>query len=79
VEPHDFTDDQRQAMLKAIHERAGRWDRVDPDTEVAGIGGEIGLSKDASYELFGHSLTRVTSILVAFSEQEARCRATPAA
>ena len=40
-------------MLRAIHERGGTWDRVDPDTEVAGMGGEIGLSEDASYELFG--------------------------
>jgi hypothetical protein len=53
VEPRDFTYDQRQAMLRAIHEGGGRWDRVDPDTEVAGIGGEIGLGEDASYELFG--------------------------
>jgi hypothetical protein len=54
VEPHDSTDDQRKAMLRAIHEREGRWDEVDPDTEVAGIGEGIGLSEDQSYELFGH-------------------------
>jgi hypothetical protein len=54
VEPHDSTDDQRKAMLRAIHEREGRWDKVDPDTEVARIGNEIGLSEDQSYELFGH-------------------------
>src|SRR5215203_3183602 len=41
-------------MLRAIHEREGRWDEVDPDTEVAHIGNEIGLSEDQSYELFGH-------------------------
>jgi hypothetical protein len=41
-------------MLRAIHEREGRWDEVDPDTEVARIGNEIGLSEDQSYELFGH-------------------------
>jgi len=40
-------------MLRAIHEREGRWDRVDPDTEIAGIGEGIGLSEDQSYELFG--------------------------
>jgi hypothetical protein len=41
-------------MLTAIHERESRWDEVDPDTEVARIGNEIGLSEDQSYELFGH-------------------------
>jgi hypothetical protein len=41
-------------MLGAIHEREGRWDEVDPDTEVARIGEGIGLSEDQSYELFGH-------------------------
>jgi hypothetical protein len=41
-------------MLRAIHERKGRWDEVDPDTEIARIGDEIGLSEDQSYELFGH-------------------------
>jgi hypothetical protein len=54
VQPRDPTDDQRKAMLTAIHEREGRWDEVDPDTEVARIGNEIGLSEDQSYELFGH-------------------------
>ena len=54
MEPRDFTDDQRKAMLRAIQEREGRWDEVDPDTEVARIGNEIGLSEDQSYELFGH-------------------------
>ncbi len=54
MEPHDSTDDQRKAMLGAIHKREGRWDEVDPDTEVARIGNEIGLSEDQSYELFGH-------------------------
>ena len=49
-----FADHQRKAMLKAIHEREGRWDEVDPDTELAHIGNEIGLSEDQSYELFGH-------------------------
>ena len=52
--PHDSTDDQRKAMLRAINEREGRWDEVDPDTEVAHIGNEIGLSEDQSYELFEH-------------------------
>ena len=49
----DFTDDQRKAMLRAIHEREGGWNEVDPDTEVARIGEGIGLSEDQSYELFG--------------------------
>jgi protocatechuate 3,4-dioxygenase beta subunit len=52
--PTEFADHQRRAMLTAIHERVGRWDEVDPDTEVARIGNEIGLSEDQSYELFGH-------------------------
>ena len=54
MEPHDTTDGQRKAMLKAINEREGRWDKVDPDTEIARIGEGIGLSEDQSYELFGH-------------------------
>ena len=52
--PTEFADHQRRAMLRAIHERESRWDQVDPDTEVARIGKEIGLSEDQSYELFGH-------------------------
>jgi hypothetical protein len=52
--PTEFADHQRRAMLGAIQEREGRWDEVDPDTEVAGMGNEIGLSEDQSYELFGH-------------------------
>ena len=51
--PTEFAEEQRRAMLRAIHERKGRWDQVDPDTEVAGMGGEIGLGADTSYELFG--------------------------
>ena len=51
--PQEFTDDQRKAMLSAIHEREGGWDRVDPDTEIASIGEGIGLSEDESYALFG--------------------------
>jgi len=51
--PTEFADHQRKAMLRAIHERESRWDEVDPDTEVARIGNEIGLSEDQSYELFG--------------------------
>ena len=54
MEPREFADHQRRAMLRAIHEREGRWDEVDPDTEVARIGNKIGLSEDQSYELFGH-------------------------
>jgi hypothetical protein len=52
--PTEFADHQRKAMLRAIHEREGRWDKVDPDTEVARIGNKSGLSEDQSYELFGH-------------------------
>ena len=52
--PTEFADHQRNAMLRAINEREGRWDEVDPDTEVARIGEGIGLSEDQSYELFGH-------------------------
>jgi hypothetical protein len=51
--PTEFADHQRKAMLRAIHEREGRWDEVDPDTEVARIGNEIGLSEDQCFELFG--------------------------
>jgi hypothetical protein len=53
VAPQEFTDDQRKAMLSGIHERRGRWDQVDPDTEIASIGEGIGLSEDESYALFG--------------------------
>ena len=52
--PTDFAEYQRKEMLGAIHECEGRWDEVDPDTEVARIGEGIGLSEDKSYELFGH-------------------------
>jgi hypothetical protein len=52
--PTEFANHQREAMLTAIHEREGRWDEVDPDTEVARIGEGIGLSEDQSYELFGN-------------------------
>jgi hypothetical protein len=52
--PTEFANHQRRAMLKAIHEREGRWDEVDPDTELALMGEGIGLSEDQSYELFGH-------------------------
>ena len=38
-------------MLRAIHEREGRWDEVDPDTEIASIGEGIGLGKDESFAL----------------------------
>jgi hypothetical protein len=39
-------------MLRAIHEREGAWDQVDPDTEIGSIGEGIGLSKDESFALF---------------------------
>jgi hypothetical protein len=51
--PTEFADHQRKAMLRAIREREGRWEEVDPDTEIARIGEGIGLSEDQSYELFG--------------------------
>jgi hypothetical protein len=52
VVPTEFVDHQLKAMLRAIHEREGRWDEVDPDTELAQIGEGICLSEDQSYELF---------------------------
>jgi hypothetical protein len=52
VERRDFTDNQRKEMLRAIHEREGEWDRVDPDTEIANIGEGIGLSEEESFALF---------------------------
>ena len=58
VQLREFTDDQRKAMLRAIHEREGGWDEVDPDTEVARIGEGIGLSEDQSYEVFRASRGR---------------------
>ena len=51
--PTEFADHQRKAMLRAIREREGRWDKVDPDNEIARIGNELDLSEDQSYELFG--------------------------
>jgi hypothetical protein len=48
-----FADHQRKAMLRAIHDREGGWDQVDPDTEIASIGEGIGLSEDESFALFG--------------------------
>jgi hypothetical protein len=53
VAQQGFADHQRKAMLGAIHEREGRWDQIDPDTEVARMGNNIGLSEGQSYELFG--------------------------
>jgi hypothetical protein len=50
--PQEFTDDQRKAMLGAVHEREGGWDQVDPDTEIASIGEGVGLSEDESFALF---------------------------
>ncbi len=47
-----FTGDQRKAMLGAIREREGKWDVVDPDTEIASMGDDIGLSEDESFALF---------------------------
>ena len=50
----EFTSEQRKGMLLVVHEREGSWDKVDPDTEIESIGGDIGLSEDKSYELFKH-------------------------
>ncbi len=47
-----FTEEQRKAMLAAVHEREGSWGGVDPDTEITSVGSDIGLSEDESYELF---------------------------
>lgn len=47
-----FSNDEKKAMLKAIQEREGRWDEVDPDTEVMSIGTDIDLNEDKSYALF---------------------------
>jgi hypothetical protein len=48
----DFTDGQRKAMLRGIHEREGRWDTVDPNAEVSRMAESIGLSEDESFALF---------------------------
>jgi len=48
----EFTAEQRKGMLLAVHNREGRWDKLDPDTEIKSIGDDIGLSEDESYELF---------------------------
>lgn len=47
-----FTEEQRKAMLAAVHERQGSWGDVDPDTEITSIGSDLGLSEDEAYELF---------------------------
>jgi hypothetical protein len=79
VAPQEFTDDQRKAMLSGIHERRGRWDQVDPDTEIASIGEGIGLSEDESYALFAGSLwTKASSIRVVLIGPGAQCPAVPA-
>ena len=39
-------------MLAGVQEREGRWDEVDPNTEVASIGEGAGLGEEESYELF---------------------------
>ena len=76
VEPRDFTDDQHKAMLRAIHEREGRWDRVDPDTEIAAIGEGIG-AKINPTSCSGISWTKASSIRVVLIGQGARCRVAP--
>lgn len=48
----EFSNDEKRAMLKAIQEREGRWEEMDPDTEVASIGNNMGLEEDESYALF---------------------------
>ncbi len=76
--PTEFADEQRRAMLRAIHERGGTWDRVDPDTEVAGMGGEICLVAGTSYELFGQLVDEGYVDPGRVLRAGARCRATPA-
>ena len=75
--PTEFVDHQRKAMLKAIQEREGRWDEVDPDTEVAHIGENIGLSEDRSYELFGHLVDEGLVDPGRAYRAGARCRVAP--
>jgi hypothetical protein len=72
--PTEFADHQRKAMLRAIHERESRWDEVDPDTEVARIGNEIGLSETNPTSCSGASWTKASSIRVVLIGQEVRCR-----
>ncbi len=48
----DFTKNQRQAMLKAIDDRADIWDTVDPDTEIMSIGEGVGLGEAETFTLF---------------------------
>jgi hypothetical protein len=58
VEPRDSTDDRRKAMLRAIHGREGRWDEINPETEVTRMGEGIGLGEGQSYQLFGHPVDK---------------------
>jgi hypothetical protein len=76
--PTEFADEQRRAMLRAIHERGGTWDRVDPDTEVADMGDEISLTGDASYELFGQLVDEGYVDPGRVLGTGGACRATPA-
>ena len=77
--PTEFADHQRKAMPRAIREREGRWEEVDPDNEIARIGEGIGLSEDRAYELCsGVSWTKASSILVMLIGQGELCRAASA-
>jgi hypothetical protein len=78
VAQQKFADHQRKAMLGAIHEREGRWNQVDPDTEIGSIGEGIGLSEDQSYELFGQLVDEGLVDPVMLIGPGARCRAAPA-
>ncbi len=46
------TDEQRRAMLVAIHEREGRWGSIDAEKELISIGQDLGLDEDQSLDLF---------------------------
>ncbi len=50
---HMLTNAYRITLRILVSEFISRRE-VDPDTELAHIGNEIGLSEDQSYELFGH-------------------------
>lgn len=47
-----FTDEQLRGMLVAVGEREGKWQGMDPNTEIVSVGSGLGLSEDESYGLF---------------------------
>jgi len=52
VPTQDFTDEQRKAMLKGIHEREGKWNNVNIESELNEIGSTAELSLSSSAQLF---------------------------